>query len=184
MRRQRQKGRRREQLFLLTFFIVVFIAVLSAVFVLRQTPQPPTPTDGTLKIWQVTLCYPDLHNSRLVRMPLTLSAAGEKKMIEELVVRLQSPETPDISPAVPPDARLLSVKRDGDTIVLDFNEAFAKNDFWQGSDVAHLRLQALVHTVSSLPGIRRVRILVNGQPPLALGGHEEVGEPITPDPTL
>lgn len=185
MRRQRQEKRRWEQpLFLLALSIVVFITVLFAFFALRQTPRPSTPTDATPRIWQVTLCYPDLHASRLVRMPLTLSAAGEQRVIEELAIRLKSPENPDLSPAIPPDAQLLSVKREGDTVVLDFDEAFAKNEFWQGSDVAHLRLQALVHTIASLPGVHRIRILVNGQPPPALGGHEEVSKPITPDPSL
>jgi spore germination protein GerM len=79
---------------------------------------------------------------------------------------------------------LLSVRREGDILVLDVSDEFTQPEFWQGSDVAHLRLQALVHTLTSLPQIRAVQILVNGQIPEALGGHEELSETIEPDPTL
>ncbi|MFA0784558.1 GerMN domain-containing protein, partial [Fervidibacter sacchari] len=107
-----------------------------------------------------------------------------ERVVSELFERLKSPDSPDLSPAVPAKAKLLSVRREGDILVLDVSDEFTRPEFWQGSDVAHLRLQALVHTLTSLPNVRAVRILVNGQVPEALSGHEELSEPVEPDPTL
>lgn len=160
------------------------VAVVLAVYALRIPARTPTQPPATFRSWQVTLCYPDFKASRLVRFSLTIAATSEERVVEELVGRLKAPETPDLSPALPSETRLLSVRREGNVLVLDLNDAFVNPEFWQGSDVAHLRLQALVHTLCSLPNTHAIRLLVNGQVPEALGGHEEVSEPIQPDPTL
>ena len=137
-----------------------------------------------MQVWQVTLCYPDLKASKLVKLSLSIGATSMERVVSELFERLKSPDSPDLSPAVPAKANLLSVRREGDILVLDVSDEFTRPEFWQGSDVAHLRLQSLVHTLTSLPNVRAVRILVNGQVPEALGGHEELSEPVEPDPTL
>lgn len=169
---------------LLTAILVLAIAILLAIYAFQKPQKQDEPSQGVLKIWQVTLCYPDLKASRLVRVSISVSASSEKRLIEELLERLKQPEMPDLSPALPPNTRLLSVQREGEILVLNLSEEFTQPDFWQGSDVAHLRLQALVHTLTSLPNIRAVRFLVNAQTPEALGGHEELSEAIEPDLSL
>lgn len=164
--------------------VVLGIAILLAVYAFQMPSRTVKPTQRLLKSWQANLCYPDLKASRLVRMSISVGAASEERLVEELIERLKEPESPDLSPALPPKTKLLSVQRKGDILVLNLSEEFTQPDFWQGSDVAHLRLQALVYTLTSLPNTRAVKILVNGQVPEALGGHEELSEPIEPDPSL
>ena len=176
---------RQEFKILLAAFVAVLVAVVLAFFAMRTSKQPAQQNQvATMQVWQVTLFYSDLKASKLVKLSLSIGATSMERVVSELFERLKSPESPDLSPAIPAGAKLLSVRRDGDILVLDVSDEFTQPEFWQGSDVAHLRLQALVHTLTSLPQIRAVRILVNGQVPEALGGHEELSEPVEPDPTL
>jgi len=176
---------RQEFKILLAAFVAVLVAVVLAFFAMRTSKQPAQQNQATtMQVWQVTLFYPDLKASKLVKLSLSIGATSMERVVSEIFERLKSPESPDLSPAIPAGAKLLSVRRDGDILVLDVSNEFTQPEFWQGSDVAHLRLQALVHTLTSLPQIRAVRILVNGQVPEALGGHEELSEPVEPDPTL
>jgi spore germination protein GerM len=176
---------RQETKILLAAFVVVLVASVLAFFAMRASKRPVQQNQATtMQVWQVTLFYPDLKASKLVKLSLSIGATSMERVVSEIFERLKSPESPDLSPAIPASAKLLSVRRDGDILVLDVSNEFTQPEFWQGSDVAHLRLQALVHTLTSLPQIRAVRILVNGQVPEALSGHEELSEPIEPDPTL
>jgi spore germination protein GerM len=176
---------RQETKILLVAFAVVLVALVLAFFAMRASKRPVQQNQATtMQVWQVTLCYPDLKASKLVKLSLSVGATSMERVVSEIFERLKSPDSPDLSPAVPAGSKLLSVRREGDILVLDVSDEFTQPEFWQGSDVAHLRLQALVHTLTSLPQIRAVQILVNGQIPEALGGHEELSEPIEPDPTL
>jgi len=176
---------RQETKILLAAFVTVLVAFVLAFFAMRASKRPAQQNQTTtMQVWQVTLCYPDLKASRLVKLSLSIGATSMERVVSELFERLKSPDSPDLSPAIPAGAKLLSVRREGDILVLDVSDEFTQPEFWQGSDVAHLRLQSLVHTLTSLPNVRAVRILVNGQIPEALGGHEELSEPVEPDPTL
>ena len=176
---------RQETKILLAAFVTVLVAFVLAFFAMRASKRPAQQNQTTtMQVWQVTLCYPDLKASRLVKLSLSIGATSMERVVSELFERLKSPDSPDLSPAIPAGAKLLSVRREGDILVLDVSDEFTRPEFWQGSDVAHLRLQALVHTLTSLPNVRTVRILVNGQVPEALSGHEELSEPVEPDPTL
>jgi len=176
---------RQETKILLVAFAVVLVALVLAFFAMRASKRPVQQNQATtMQVWQVTLCYPDLKASKLVKLSLSVGATSMERVVSEIFERLKSPDSPDLSPAIPAGSKLLSVRREGDILVLDVSNEFTQPEFWQGSDVAHLRLQALVHTLTSLPQIRAVQILVNGQIPEALGGHEELSEPIEPDPTL
>jgi spore germination protein GerM len=169
---------------LLAALAVLIVAILLTIYAFQMPTRTVKPLQESLKSWQANLCYPDLKASRLVRMSISVGAASEERVVEELLERLKHPETPDLSPALPPKTKLLSVQREGDILILNLSREFTQPDFWQGSDVAHLRLQAIVYTLTSLPNTRAVKILVNGQIPEALGGHEELSEPIEPDPSL
>jgi len=176
---------RQETKILLAAFLVVLVAVVLAFFAMRASRRPVQQNQtATMQIWQVTLCYPDLKASRLVKSSLSIGATSMERVVSELFERLKSPGSPDLYPAVPAGTKLLSVRQEGGILVLDVSDEFTRPEFWQGSNVAHLRLQSLVHTLTSLPNVRAVRILVNGQVPEALSGHEELSEPVEPDPTL
>ena len=171
------------------FLLAAAVAVLTALglFALMRSSlshQPPPEDEGAADAtFQVVLCYPDLKNDRLVREPMVFAGMSQKRVVEEIIRRLQSPPA-GYDAALPPSARLQSVQWQGTTLVLDFDAALTDPQFWQGGEVAHLRLQALIHSLTSLPQVQRVQLTVNGQRPEPLGGHEEVREPLAPDPSL
>lgn len=177
---------RQQSLFLALMVAVVsaiaFIAFLSVHHLLRPKREISGPQG--LRVWRVTLYFPDLKADRLVRHPITLSATDEKHAVAALVEHLKNPFDLTLSPALPKETQLLDARREGSLLSVDFNAAFADPTFWQGSEVAHLRLQALIYTLTSLPEVQRVRILIDGQTPPALGGHEDVTEPLIRDPSL
>lgn len=180
-----QKGR---TLFL--FASIAAVAIALGMFVAMQrsltpTRYPPVADASSIEMtFQAVLCYPDFEHDRLVCQPAVFTGLSKQQVVTEIVARLQSPDTPGLEPALPPNARLRSVRWEGTTVVLDFDRGLTDHSFWQGSEVAHLRLQALVHSLTSLPQVRRVRLLVDGQTIETLGGHEEISEPLEPDPTL
>lgn len=178
---------KRRTLFL--FALIAAVAMALGAFVAMQRflapPHHPLVADtSSTEMVQAVLCYPDLQHDRLVRQPTVFGGLSKQQVVTEIVVRLQSPNTPSLEPALPPNARLRAVRWEGTTVVLDFDGGLTDPSFWQGSEVAHLRLQALVHSLTSLPQVRRVRLTVNGQPVETLGGHEEISEPLEPDPNL
>jgi len=145
---------RQETKILLVAFAVVLVALVLAFFAMRASKRPVQQNQATtMQVWQVTLCYPDLKASKLVKLSLSVGATSMERVVSEIFERLKSPDSPDLSPAIPAGAKLLSVRREGDILVLDVSDEFTQPEFWQGSDVAHLRLQALVHTLTSLPQI-------------------------------
>ncbi len=164
--------------------LLVVLALGFAFYALRSPSKPPPSPPLQPQVWEVTLCYPDLKANQLVRFAIAIAANTEERVVRELVERLKRPDDPNLSPALPQGTKVLSVRREGEVMVLDLSPEATEPTFWQGSGVAHLRLQALVHTLCSLPNTRAVRLLVKGQTPEALGGHEEVSEPLEPDPTL
>ncbi|MCS7265326.1 MAG: GerMN domain-containing protein [Armatimonadetes bacterium] len=164
--------------------LVVVVALILGIWSIRTPIKVEKTKPSIVKQWQVTLCYPDLKASKLVKFTMSVGAASEERIANEIFERLKSPEGGELSPAIPKGAKLISVKREGDVLVLDVSSEFTEPQFWQGTDVAHLRLQAIVHSLTSLPNTRAIKILVDGQVPEALGGHEELSEPVEPDPTL
>lgn len=85
---------------------------------------------------------------------------------------------------LPKNTRLKGIRVENDTVIADFDEEFLNPEHWSGSDIAYLRLQALAHSLTSLCGVKKLKILVNGKIPPPLGGHEDVSKPIELDQSL
>lgn len=77
----------------------------------------------------------------------------------------------------PKNTRLLSAKREGNTLVLDFSKEFVEG-FEGGSDDEAAVINALARTAGSFPDVERIRLLVEGKPIESLGGHIDTSEPI------
>ncbi|MFA0785010.1 hypothetical protein, partial [Fervidibacter sacchari] len=105
---------RQETKILLAAFVTVLVAFVLAFFAMRASKRPAQQNQTTtMQVWQVTLCYPDLKASRLVKLSLSIGATSMERVVSELFERLKSPDSPDLSPAVPAKAKLLSVRREG-----------------------------------------------------------------------
>ncbi len=77
------------------------------------------------------------------------------------------------------------VKVKGNVATIDLSKEFQEN-FSGGLDQEALTLNAIIHTLvtNSEGKVKRVRILVEGEPVETLGGHLELGEPVSADSTL
>ncbi len=70
----------------------------------------------------------------------------------------------------PPETRLLGLNLSGDTAVVNFSrELISKH--WAGSWSEELTIYSLVNSLTELPQIRRVRIMVEGNNNVSIGGH-------------
>jgi spore germination protein GerM len=118
---------------------------------------------------------------RLVGIPRRVRAeAPARAALEELL----SGELPRgcVRP-LPRGAALRGVQvRDG-VAAADFSRELISN-FAGGSDNEGVTVYAIVNTLASLPGIKRVQILVEGQPTDTIGGHLDVSGPLGPDSEL
>lgn len=135
---------------------------------------------------KVTIYFVDIMSERIVPYEVKLPnpKLNPKLAMQCLVDYLVNPVGGSFISTLPSGTKIRDLKFDGNTIVVDFNSDFLNPQHWSGSEIAYLRLQALVHSLASVYGINRAKILVNGKIPGSLGGHEDLSEPIEPDPSV
>lgn len=131
----------------------------------------------------VTLYYP-LRSApwRLVPRPVLLEDVGDERRLVEAVVRglTEAPEGEGLLAALPRETRALTLFRDGELLTLNLSPDVQEHrPGGMASSVAALR--ALVNSLTSLPGIRRVRLLVSNQEALTFRDHLALGDPLGPD---
>lgn len=159
--------------------ILIFIPIIAALATLAVF---------IIKIRQVRVAiyFVDISNEKIVPYEVRLPNPKIKPMLamQHLVNYLVNPAGHSLINTLPPGTEVRSLRFDDGTIVVDFNSNFINPQHWSGSEIAYLRLQALVHSLVSVYGVNRAKILVNGKVPNSLGGHEDLSEPIEPDPSV
>lgn len=92
---------------------------------------------------------------------------------------LEPPENSPFISVLPKGTRVLSVSVDDSqqTAYVNFSEEFVKNHPG-GSYGEGTTIHAIVQTLTGIPGIRRVQILVEGKPVVTLAGHIAIDEPL------
>lgn len=85
----------------------------------------------------------------------------------------------------PKGTKLLSnIKTRKDIAEVDFNKAFVEN-FEGGAEEEAIIVNSLAHTIVNADGsVKKIRILVEGEPVESLGGHLDLTEPIEADPQI
>lgn len=85
----------------------------------------------------------------------------------------------------PKGTKLISnIKIKKDTAEVDFNKAFVEN-FEGGAEEEAIIVNSLAHTIVNADGsIKKIKILVEGEPVESLGGHLDLTEPIEADPQI
>jgi len=93
-------------------------------------------------------------------------------------------EREGIASPIPPGTRLRSVRIDEDgTAVADFSREIQDN-FNGGARFEQVMVYSIVNTLAQFPQVKRVRILVEGQPVESLGGHIDASVPLEPDRSM
>ncbi len=133
----------------------------------------PNPQDATA----LTLYFAEPNAMYLVPVtrlvPKTKAVA--RATIEELI---RGPEKESgLSAVIPAGTRCLSVKLDQGTLTVDFSRELRDNHSG-GTAGEALTIGGIVHSLSALPGVERVQILIEGKPGTSIGGHVLLTEPV------
>jgi len=67
--------------------------------------------------------------------------------------------------------------------VADFSKELVERH-WGGTAGELMTVYGIVNTLGELPGVKQVRITVEGRPLETLAGHLDLREPLAPDPDL
>jgi len=84
---------------------------------------------------------------------------------------------------IPKEAKLLSVKITDKIAYVDFSEEI-KSKHPGGSTGELMTLNSLVNSLTELPEIQKVQILINGQNVETLAGHADLTQPLMRDETV
>jgi hypothetical protein len=142
-------------------------------------PVSPVPSKDTVTL---TLYFGDdqamevLPERRVMEVP---SDPSQRPPLYVLVVQelLKGPTDPLLRKTLPPEAKLLSVQvTDGLALVNFSREVQTKH--WGGSTGEAMSLLSLVNSLTELPEIQKVQILVEGQKVETLAGHFDVTQPL------
>lgn len=97
----------------------------------------------------------------------------------ELVVQelLKGPNDPLLRKTLPPEAKLLSVEVTDGVVLVNFS-AEMQTKHWGGSAGEVMTLDSLVTSLTELPGISKVQILIGGKTVETLAGHFDISRPL------
>jgi len=149
------------------------IVAMAGVGCSHQSPAPPTP--------QVTVYFCKAGTDALVPMPFSVDRALEGAKLESALVAqlLTGPAVPSSSVVLFPQGTVAKVDVSDDTATVDFSGALAKPFHGGASDEVAL-FKSLTYTVTSVAGVKRVQVLVDGRKVATLpSGEFEIDEPLT-----
>jgi spore germination protein GerM len=96
---------------------------------------------------------------------------------------LAGPETPHFLRTIPPGVKVLGYRLEGTTLYVDFSEELRTNH-WGGSTGEIMTVYSIVNSLTSVPGVELVVILLEGELQETLVGHLILDEPLARDESL
>lgn len=138
----------------------------------QNQPTPPP---------QVTVYFCKAGTDTLVPMPFSTNRELQGTALASAIVSqlLAGPAVPQTAVVVFPPGTAAAVDVTGDTATVNLTGAIAKPFRGGASDEVAL-FKSLTYTVTSVPNVKRVQVLVNGRKlPTLPGGEFEIDEPLT-----
>lgn len=99
----------------------------------------------------------------------------EQIIVEELI---KGPQQPGHYKTIPPETKLLSIKVENGTAVVNFSKEL-KTKHWGGSTGEAFTIFSIVNSLTELPEIKKVEFLIEGKKEETLAGHMIFSEPFT-----
>lgn len=96
-----------------------------------------------------------------------------EKVLQELIA---GPKDPSLKPVLPQNVRVLGVKVEKGLATVDFSQEITRLSVGSRGEV--LVLAAIANTLTKLPEIERVQILVEGRKVESLAGHVDITQPL------
>lgn len=147
-----------------------------------QAPPPigPTPKDRTARVF---LYFGDSQAQHVI--PEEREVVLGEGSVEEAVVRelLKGPEDPNLYGILPRGTRVLSVKNVAGTVFVNFSRELQTNHPG-GSAGEMMTMLSLVYSLTDLPQVKQVQILVEGKKEEVLSAHLTIINPLERGPIL
>ena len=149
------------------------IALMTAAGCTHRIQPTPTP--------HVTVYFCKAGTDTLVPFPFSVDQGLQGAKLESALVGqlLSGPAVPTSTVVLFPAATAATVDVDGDLATVNFTGGMAKPYHGGGTDEVGM-FKALTYTITSVAGVKRVQVLIDGQKlPTLHGGSFEIDEPLT-----
>lgn len=154
------------------------VAEVSAAPIVTLPDPTPAPKPGEKSVPQVTFYQLVDTTEGPVLRPQTKPLAGTVTSEEEqLRQAIQAMTQGDVAP-LPKGTKLLRLKREGKTVVLDLSREL-KSNFSGGDRAEILVINALTATVAQLPDAQKLQVFIEGEAIETLAGGQSLLEPLT-----
>lgn len=164
--------------------LVLFAAAVFIAFNPSDKQEPPNisePDNKEVIEQEITLYFADSQAMFLVPEKRIIKIEEDSPIADAIVMELiAGPENKDLSPTIPKDTRLLSLKIEDNVAYLDFNNEFRENHPG-GSSGETMTLISIANSLTELDSIEKVQILIEGEIQETLAGHWDISKPITRD---
>ncbi len=116
---------------------------------------------------------------------INVDSSSSLTFLEIVAVRaikqlISGPNDPDLISVIPEGTELRSIKVQNGLATLNFNSSLADNH-WGGAESEKATVESIVKTLTSIPGIDKVQILIDGISEQTIAGHIFFDEPLTYD---
>jgi spore germination protein GerM len=181
-----KKTKKKKRLLLFSVMVVVGVVFLALFFItLFDHIYPPTSGKRTAAAkkerQEVTLYFSNENERYLVPETRFVAKAKEPEAQgAEIVKALLAGSKKGLVNTFPEKAGLKGIRMEGrDTLVVDFDDSLVANHPG-GSTAEMATIYSLTNSLATnLPGIKKVRILIEGKPRESLRGHVALSEPFT-----
>lgn len=170
---------------LVTLVMVAGVLACAGPAAKRPTPEPPPGKSGTPAISpqpteekvQLVLYFGDKQAMFLIPEHRVVARKGES--LEELLMTelVKGPTDPELVGTIPKETRLLSVKTVDGIAYVNFSREL-QTKHWGGSAGELMTVYSIVNTLTELPEIKKVQILLEGDKLDSLAGHMDLVEPL------
>lgn len=109
--------------------------------------------------------------------------ASRTSLANRLEALISGPEDPDLIAAIPRQTRILSVRREGDLVVVDFGPEIVAHHPG-GSAGELITVYAVTNTLTEVAGVERVAWRIDGRPIETLVGHVDLTRPTRRDESI
>lgn len=150
-------------------------------FETEQTEQQPRTADevyrsGAAELREVAVYRASADGQSLVREVYTVGKTNET-IAQAMGILLSEPSNSANWSTIPDGAEVNSIHFAGGIARIDFSPELV-NNFHGGSAAELMLVGSIVNTLTEIPGVKKVRITVNGKAIETIGGHCDLSEPI------
>ena len=144
----------------------------------KDNPAPPKVESAKIQTQETKVYYPDESGTKLVPVEREIKFSDEnEKYVAAVDQLMKEPKEKELTTIFPKHAKIKSIKREGETAIVDFDKDILKG-FVGGSTGEEFLINSIVDTLTEFKEIEQVKFLIDGQEVETLSGHMDLSEPI------